>query len=95
MVGMNGVATASVAYHESLEYARDPPAGPPAPRKNPAAPQVPIIEHADVRRMLLRQKAIVEGGLALLVLRRALRRSRRARGDARGTARARSSCSTC
>jgi butyryl-CoA dehydrogenase len=29
------------------------------------APQVPIIEHADVRRMLLRQKAIVEGALAL------------------------------
>jgi butyryl-CoA dehydrogenase len=34
--------------------------------KDPAAPQVPIVAHPDVRRMLLRQKAIVEGGLALV-----------------------------
>src|SRR6185312_15886399 len=34
--------------------------------KDPALKQVPIIAHADVRRMLLRQKAIVEGGLALV-----------------------------
>ena len=33
--------------------------------KDPATPQVPIIEHADVKRMLLAQKAYVEGGLAL------------------------------
>lgn len=33
-----------------------------------ARPQQPIIEHADVRRMLLRQKAIVEGGLSLLAV---------------------------
>src|SRR5690606_31355772 len=66
MVGMNGVATASVAYHEALAYARTRPQGRPLGAKDPAAPQVPIIQHADVRRMLLRQKAIVEGGLALL-----------------------------
>ncbi len=66
MVGLNGVATASVAYHESLEYARTRPQGRPATAKDPRAPQVPIIQHADVRRMLLRQKAIVEGGLALI-----------------------------
>ena len=35
--------------------------------KDPRLPQVPIIEHADVRRMLLRQKAIVEGGLGLIL----------------------------
>lgn len=64
MVGVNAAATASVAYHESRLYALDRKQG----RKlgtrdrNP----VPIIEHADVRRMLLRQKAIVEGSLALL-----------------------------
>jgi butyryl-CoA dehydrogenase len=68
MVGCNGVATASVAYHEALEYARVRPQGRPAGAKDPAAPQVPIIEHADVRRMLLRQKAIVEGGLALVAV---------------------------
>jgi butyryl-CoA dehydrogenase len=65
MVGMQGIATASVAYHESLEYARTRPQGRPLTSKNPATPQVPIVEHADVRRMLLRQKAIVEGALAL------------------------------
>ncbi len=67
MVGLNGVATASVAYHESLAYARSRPQGRPASAKDPSAPQVAIIEHADVRRMLLRQKAIVEGGLAVLL----------------------------
>jgi butyryl-CoA dehydrogenase len=67
MVGLNGVATAAVAYQESLEYAKTRVQGRPLTGKNPAAPQVPIIEHADVRRMLLRQKAIVEGGLCLAV----------------------------
>ncbi len=68
MVGLNGVATASVAYHESLAYARTRPQGRPASAKDPTTPQVPILRHADVRRMLLRQKAIVEGGLALIAV---------------------------
>jgi len=67
MVGLNGVATAAVAYHESLAYARERRQGRPPGRRDPSSPPVPIIEHADVRRMLLRQKAIVEGGLSLLV----------------------------
>lgn len=66
MVGLNGVASASVAYQEALEYAKTRPQGRRQGNKNPDAPQVAIVEHADVRRMLLRQKAIVEGGLALL-----------------------------
>jgi butyryl-CoA dehydrogenase len=66
MVGLNGVSSASVAYHEALEYAKTRPQGRSVKNKNPESPQVPIVEHADVRRMLLRQKAIVEGGLALL-----------------------------
>ncbi len=66
MVGLNGVATASVAYHESLAYARVRTQGRPIGAKDPAAPAVPLVAHADVRRMLLRQKAIVEGGLALV-----------------------------
>jgi alkylation response protein AidB-like acyl-CoA dehydrogenase len=66
MVGLNAVATASVAYHEALAYALERPQGRPLAQKDPAAAQVPIVEHADVRRMLLRQKAIVEGGLGLL-----------------------------
>jgi len=67
MVGVNGIATASVAYHEAVRYARERRQGRLPGARDPRAPQVPIVEHADVRRMLLRQKAIVEGGLALLV----------------------------
>jgi butyryl-CoA dehydrogenase len=67
MVGCHGVATASVAYHESRLYALARPQGRPLASRDPSRPQVPIVEHADVRRMLLRQKAIVEGGLSLLV----------------------------
>ncbi len=66
MVGLNAASTASVAYHEALAYARMRPQGRPAYAKDPASKQVPILAHADVRRMLLRQKAIVEGSFALL-----------------------------
>jgi alkylation response protein AidB-like acyl-CoA dehydrogenase len=66
MVGLNAVATASVAYQESLAYARERTQGRPPGLRDPSSPQVSLVEHADVRRMLLRQKAIVEGGLALL-----------------------------
>ncbi|MBK6691008.1 MAG: acyl-CoA dehydrogenase [Myxococcales bacterium] len=64
MVGMNGVATASVAYLESLEYAKTRRQGRPLMAKDPGTPPVPIVMHTDVRRMLLRQKAIVEGAMA-------------------------------
>ena len=67
MIGGNGVATASVAYLESLAYAKDRPQGRPLTSRDPTSPQISIVEHADVRRMLLRQKAIVEGGLALVL----------------------------
>jgi alkylation response protein AidB-like acyl-CoA dehydrogenase len=66
MVGLNGVATASAAYQEALAYAKERTQGRPTAARDPSTPQVPILAHADVRRMLLRQKAIVEGGLALL-----------------------------
>ena len=64
-VGVSGVATASVAYHEARAYAEGRPQGRALGEKAQGR-QIPIIEHADVRRMLLRQKAIVEGGLALV-----------------------------
>lgn len=62
-VGVNGVATASVAFHESLAYAKERKQGRALGAKGGAP--VPLIAHADVRRMLLRQKAIVDGGLCL------------------------------
>lgn len=60
MLGMAG-------YIASLEYAKNRPQGRPAgpAGKDSAKPQVRIIEHADVRRMLLAQKAYCEGALAL------------------------------
>jgi alkylation response protein AidB-like acyl-CoA dehydrogenase len=66
MVGVNGVATASAAFHEALAYAEARPQGRALTAKDPASRPVPIVAHADVRRMLLRQKALVEGGLALV-----------------------------
>jgi alkylation response protein AidB-like acyl-CoA dehydrogenase len=66
MVGLHAVATASVAYHESLAYARTRTQGRPVVARDPTTPPVAIAEHPDVRRMLVRQKAIVEGGLALI-----------------------------
>jgi alkylation response protein AidB-like acyl-CoA dehydrogenase len=67
LIGLSGVATASVAYHEAVSYARVRPQGRPLLGREASQPQVPIIEHADVRRMLLRQKAIVEGALSLVL----------------------------
>ena len=65
-VGMGAAAIASAAYYASLDYARQRPQGRPVTGKDPLAPQVPIIEHADVKRMLLFQRAVVEGSLALI-----------------------------
>ncbi len=64
-VGMSATTTAYTAYLKSLEYARSRPQGRRLTAADPTAPQVPIIEHADVRRMLLAQKSYVEGALAL------------------------------
>ena len=64
-VGMGAVMLGYRGYLASLAYARERPQGRAPTNKNPATPQVPIIEHADVRRMLLAQKAYVEGGYAL------------------------------
>ena len=64
-VGMSATTTAYTAYLKSLDYARGRPQGRPLTSTDPAVPQVPIIQHADVRRMLLAQKSYVEGALAL------------------------------
>lgn len=66
-VGMNAVGIASAAYQDSLAYAKERPQGRKVTEKCLSQPQVPIIEHADVKRMLLFQKSVVEGSLALLI----------------------------
>jgi len=66
-VGMAATMLGMAGYEASLDYARQRPQGRPitAGGKDAAAPQVPIIQHADVKRMLLAQKAYAEGALAL------------------------------
>jgi hypothetical protein len=56
-------------YYASLDYAKNRPQGRPvgSAGKDPAQPQVRIIEHADVKRMLLAQKSYCEGSLALML----------------------------
>ncbi len=66
-VGVGAVMLGSAGYLHSLGYAKERRQGRPVGNKDPSAPPVPIIEHADVRRMLIQQKAWVEGGLALVL----------------------------
>ncbi|WP_296869596.1 acyl-CoA dehydrogenase [Tibeticola sp.] len=66
-VGMAATMLGMAGYHASLDYAKNRPQGRPVgpAGKDPAQPPVRIIEHADVKRMLLAQKSYAEGALAL------------------------------
>jgi len=64
-VGLGATALGYTGYLHSVDYARTRTQGRRPGAKDPSSPAVPIIEHADVRRMLLAQKSYVEGGLAL------------------------------
>jgi butyryl-CoA dehydrogenase len=75
-VGLGAVMLGYAGYEASLDYARQRPQGRPIQGRAPGGsvtgngkdasqPQVPLIQHADIKRMLLAQKAYVEGGLAL------------------------------
>ena len=66
-VGMAATMLGMAGYHASLDYAKNRPQGRPMgpAGKDPAQPQVRIIEHADIKRMLLAQKSYAEGALAL------------------------------
>ena len=66
-VGMAATMLGMAGYEASLAYAKLRPQGRTitGAGKDASQPQVPIIEHADVKRMLLAQKAYAEGALAL------------------------------
>jgi butyryl-CoA dehydrogenase len=64
-VGHAATMTGLAGYLYSSDYAHTRAQGRALGQKDPASPQVPIIQHADVRRMLLAQKAAVEGAQAL------------------------------
>ena len=66
-VGLGATVLGYTGYLHALDYARNRPQGRPvtASGRDAGSPPVKIIEHADVRRMLLAQKSYVEGALAL------------------------------
>ena len=65
-VGLGAVALGYTGYLHALDYARHRPQGRAIGNagKDPSSPQIPLMQHADVKRMLLAQKSYVEGGLA-------------------------------
>ncbi|MEY3422002.1 MAG: hypothetical protein RIR48_2302 [Bacteroidota bacterium] len=69
-VGMSATSTATAAYYASLQYSKERPQGRKilnSGKKDVTEGQTLIINHPDVRRMLLLQKAINEGSLSLLI----------------------------
>jgi butyryl-CoA dehydrogenase len=70
-VGRGASAIACAAYYASLQYANERPQGRKLSndgKKNPEENQTLIINHPDVRRMLLLQKSVVEGSMSLVLL---------------------------
>ncbi|MBT3178594.1 MAG: acyl-CoA dehydrogenase [Desulfobacula sp.] len=67
LVGLASSAIASAAYLAALEYTQKRPQGRPVTLKDPLTSQIPIIEHADVKRMLLFQKSVIEGSFSLVL----------------------------
>jgi len=66
-VGMGAAAMATAAYYASLEYSKTRRQGRKVSQKDPHLPPIAIIEHADVKRMLLFQRAVIEGAQSLLM----------------------------
>ena len=64
-VGMGAVLQGLAGYLHALDYAKERRQGRHPDQKDPASPPIAIIEHADVRRMLLQQKVYVEGAALL------------------------------
>ena len=65
-VGVGAAALACRGYRHALDYARERTQGRASAARKDSAP-VPIVVHADVRRMLLTQKVYAEGALALVL----------------------------
>ncbi len=66
-VGLCAACLAWGGYRHALAYAREREQGRPITSRDATQPQVPIIQHADVRRMLLEQKSLSEGALHLVL----------------------------
>jgi alkylation response protein AidB-like acyl-CoA dehydrogenase len=66
-VGVGAAGIASAAYYASLQYTNERQQGRKLTEKDPTSPPVSIIEHPDIKRMLLFQRAVVEGSLSILL----------------------------
>ncbi|MGO9116806.1 MAG: acyl-CoA dehydrogenase family protein [Desulfomonilaceae bacterium] len=66
-VGVGAAGIASAAYYASLQYTNERQQGRKLTEKDPTSPPVLIIEHPDIKRMLLFQRAVVEGSLSILL----------------------------
>ncbi len=66
-VGAGAAALGYTSYLHAVEYARQRPQGRLGKGGDPTSPMVPIVQHADVRRMLLASKAYAEGATALVL----------------------------
>ena len=66
-VGAGAAAIASAAYYAALDYTKTRLQGRKLSTKDPTLPQIPLIEHPDVKRMLLFQRSVIEGALSLLM----------------------------
>jgi len=66
-VGASAAALGYTGFLHALDFARTRLQGRPVDAKDPSRPPVPIIQHPDVRRMLMASKSYVEGGMALVL----------------------------
>jgi butyryl-CoA dehydrogenase len=66
-VGLGAASMATAAYYVALDYSKTRRQGRKVSQKDPTLPPVPIIEHADIKRMLLFQRAVIEGAFSLLM----------------------------
>ena len=64
-VALTAASLAYTGYLHALDYAKTRTQGRTRGQRDPASPPMPIVQHADVRRMLLAQKAYASGALAL------------------------------
>ena len=81
-IGLGAAVLACCGYSASLAYARERPQGRLPSNKDPDSPPVPIVQHADIKRMLLAQKAYAEGSLALVLYAASLVDERKTAPDA-------------
>jgi hypothetical protein len=66
-VGAGAMALGYTGFLHALQYAEEREQGRPLAGRNPTSPPVRLVDHPDVRRMLLAQKSYVEGALALVL----------------------------